>query len=75
MLLRAGRQKLNAAMYGGFTAAIVPIQLASLKKLEEDIDWFIQKFDYRNSGAPWKNSKDALPRALLKISSLFVEPE
>ncbi|MDR1530979.1 MAG: DUF6062 family protein [Clostridiales bacterium] len=75
MLLRVGRQKLSAAAYSNFTTAVVPIQLASLKKLEEDIDWFIQKFDYRNTNEPWKNSKDALPRALLKISSLFVEQE
>ena len=32
--------------------------------LEDDLDWFIQKFDHRNMNEPWKNSKDALPRAM-----------
>ena len=32
--------------------------------LEEDLDWFVQKFDHRNANEPWKNSKDALPRTM-----------
>jgi len=32
--------------------------------LEEDLDWFVQKFDHRNADAPWKNSKDAVPRTV-----------
>ena len=43
------------------------------KKVEEDIDWFIQKFDYRFKDEPWKNSKDALQRTILKVSSENVE--
>jgi len=34
------------------------------RKLEEDLDWFVQKFDHRNADAPWKNSKDAVPRTV-----------
>ena len=47
-----------------FIEEIVNPQLAHLKELELDIEWFTLKFDYRYVNEPWKNSKDALPRAL-----------
>jgi hypothetical protein len=39
----------------------------SLARVQTDIDWFIDKFDYRNANAPWKNSKDAVPRGMQKL--------
>jgi hypothetical protein len=75
LLLRTGRQKLNPKAYGDFTAALAPLQRKALQTLEADLDWFIKKFDYRNSSEPWKNSKDAVPRALLKIASAAVEQQ
>ena len=26
-------------------------------RIQEDIDWFVEKYDYRNKDADWKNSK------------------
>ena len=40
----------------------------NLDRLEEELDWFIKKFDYRYREEPWKTSKDALPRTILKIN-------
>lgn len=39
----------------------------SLKRLEEDLSWFTQKFDYRNADKPWNNAKDALERTVNKL--------
>lgn len=39
-----------------------------LARIQEDIDWFIEKYDYRNNDADWKNSKDAVPRTIQKIT-------
>ena len=36
----------------------------NLQRVKEDLDWFCAKFDYRNAGADWKNSKDAVERAV-----------
>ena len=44
-----------------------------MKRVNEDISWFIDKFDYRNQDAPWKNSKDALPRGIIKTGHTMVE--
>ena len=42
--------------------------LTSLKRIEEDLSWFIDKNDYRYSKEPWKNAQDAIPRAIQKVS-------
>lgn len=47
--------------------------LESLKRIEEDLSWFIDKYDYRNNDAPWKNAKDAIPRGIQKLSSIYVQ--
>ncbi len=39
-----------------------------LGRIQEDIDWLIEKFDYRNADKDWKNSKDAVPRTMQKIT-------
>jgi len=47
-----------------FNEDIIPVWKNMMADLEDDLDWFIQKFDHRNMNEPWKNSKDALPRAM-----------
>lgn len=39
----------------------------NLGRVSGDIDWFIEKFDYLNKDADWKQSKDALSRGMRKI--------
>lgn len=39
----------------------------NLERVSGDIDWFIEKFDYLNKDADWKQSKDALQRGMQKI--------
>lgn len=48
--------------------------ISNMKRVRDDLEWFIDKFDYRNAEAPWKNSRDALPRTMLKTNSTEVEP-
>lgn len=40
----------------------------NLDRMQADIDWFIEKFDYRNQNADWKDSKDAVQRTMQKIA-------
>lgn len=48
---------------------------ANLKRIEEDLSWFIDKYDYRNKDADWKTSKDAIPRAIQKLAGIYVQDE
>lgn len=41
----------------------------NMRRTQADLAWFINKFDYRYQNEPWKNAKDALPRAVLKSHS------
>ncbi len=38
-----------------------------LERIQEDIDWLIEKYDYRNGDKDWKNSQDAVQRTMQKI--------
>lgn len=52
-----------------FLADIQDVYFSNMERMQEDIEWFIDKFDYRYQNEPWKNSKDALPRTVLKTHS------
>ena len=53
-------QKMEEMLYG--------LMERELARIQEDIDWFVEKYDYRNQNADWKNSKDAVPRTMQKIT-------
>jgi len=68
-LLDAAASKLSRSKREKFMEEVVQPQLAHMRQLEEDLDWFTQKFDHRNANEPWKNAKDALPRTLAMFGS------
>lgn len=39
----------------------------AMERISEDLSWNIEKFDYRNADADWKNSRDAVPRSMQKM--------
>ena len=39
----------------------------NMNRLAEDVAWLVEKFDYRNKDADWKNSKDAVQRGMQKL--------
>ncbi len=43
----------------------------NLTRIQGDLDWFVDKFDYRNASADWKNSKDAVSRTMQKLKGGF----
>ncbi|MCR5831882.1 MAG: DUF6062 family protein [Lachnospiraceae bacterium] len=50
-----------------FTKTLFDVQERNLDRIQEDIDWFVEKFKYENKDKDWKESKDAIPRAIQKI--------
>jgi len=56
--------KLGRSKREKFTEEIMLPQLKYMQELEGDLEWFTLKFDYRYTNEPWKNAKDALPRAI-----------
>lgn len=54
-----------------FIEQLNSLYLSNMKRVQSDLEWFIDKFDYRNADAPWKNSQDALPRTITKTNSIL----
>ena len=43
----------------------------NLIRVKEDLDWFVGMFDYRQAGADWKNSRDAVSRTIQKLKGIY----
>ncbi len=67
-ILIAAPKHLNEKEQTKYMVPIIELSQKNLLRVESDISWLIDKFDYRNSDADWKNSKDALPRGMQKLS-------
>lgn len=73
VLIDEGKSKLNQKEYAEFIGKTAPIVQKSLKRVEEELLWFIKKFDYRFDDLPWKNSKNSLQRGILKTAGVLVD--
>lgn len=73
ILVEYASKELSGRELEDFMSAAEKIFLDNIKRVKEDLDWFINKFDYRYKDEPWKNGKDALPRMIEKINSVEVE--
>lgn len=51
-----------------FLSELLPIQERSFDRLTEELDRYAEHFDYRNTGMAWGSERDAVPRALQKLS-------
>lgn len=50
-----------------FADSFFPVMKQSMDRLYGDVSWLIEKFDYQNKDADWKNSKDALQNCMQKL--------
>ncbi len=71
MLYETAPRYLSGNTLAEFTTILDRLFLENFKRVQEDVSWFIDKFDYRNTDAPWKNSKDAIPRAMTKLNGIL----
>ncbi len=69
VLYDEGRKKLGQKAYDEFIEALNKVFFENYDRVNSDVSWFIDKYDYRNKDADWKNSKDAIPRAIIKTDS------
>ena len=73
MLYDLAPSHLSGQVLVDFTSDLNEIFLTNFKRVQEDVSWFVDKHDYRNKEASWKNSKDSLPRAMTKVNSILSE--
>lgn len=75
MLYQTGIEQLSGKVQENFLNDITTVYMENMKRVKEDLDWFIQKYDYRFKDEPWKNSKDAVERSLVKLNSILEKKE
>jgi hypothetical protein len=66
-LLHGAEQWLPNGQRQWFYDTVFPLMENNLIRVKNDLDWLIAKYDYRNAAADWKNSRDALQRAMQKL--------
>ena len=67
-LLHEAPGYLKGKLLDDFTSELFEIQSRNLDRIEEDISWFVEKFKYENQDKDWKESKDAIPRTIQKLT-------
>ena len=66
-LCEYAQTRLNDKEKKEFYPAMFELMERNMERLQEDVSWLVDKFDYRNKDADWKNSKDAIQRGMQKL--------
>lgn len=71
LLIKKAPEHLRGAALDEFVSLTRQLYVTNMERVRDDLAWFIDKFDYRNADAPWKNSKDSIPRAMIKLNGII----
>ena len=74
-LLEEAPEKLSPKELPDFVDTLCELETRNLDRMQEDISWFIKKYDYRFGDQPWKNSRDAVERTVNKLRGWCVGKE
>ena len=74
-LLEAAQGELSPRERGELISVLTRLQRENLDRMQEDISWFIKKFDYRYEKESWGNSRDAVERTVNQLRGWCVGKE
>ena len=66
-LCEAAESKLNENEKRDFYPAMCRLMSENMERLAGDVAWLVEKFDYRNHEADWRDSRDAIQRGMQKL--------
>ncbi|MDR2042883.1 MAG: DUF6062 family protein [Clostridium sp.] len=66
-LCEAADTRLGDQEKESFYRTVFAVMEANMERISGDVAWLVEKFDYRNQGADWKDSRDALQRGMQKL--------
>jgi len=75
ILLESAPNYLSGNYLENFRNVTNRIYMENMERVLEDVEWFINKFDYRYQDEPWKNSKDAMQRTITKLNGIIVDED
>lgn len=73
VLYEKGAENLNQSQYEEFIKVLNQVYFDNMERVNGDVSWFIDKHDYRNKEADWKNSKDSIQRAIIKTEHTIID--
>lgn len=74
-LLDRASKHLSGYHLDSFLSIVNELYIKNLSRVRDELEWFIDKFDYENAEKPWGTSQDALPRSLVKVGGIYYQPE
>ena len=74
-LLEAAKAGLGPRDVGELITVVTRVERENMDRIQEEISWFIKKFDYRYEKESWGNSKDAVERTVNKLRGWCVGKE
>lgn len=75
LMSRMAEEVLSRSRLAEWLRTVLPLQQENLHRLHEQVHRFTQKFDYRSDDLPWEGSRDALSRALQKLTGSRFEEQ
>ncbi len=72
-LLEDAPKELSGKTLDEFVKTTHTLYLENMLRVADDVEWFINKFDYRFKDEPWKNGKDAVIRGMIKTNGIVPE--
>ena len=69
-MLDMAKEALSGKLAAEFSIKAVELCSQSFERLDKEVFWYTQKFDYQNNDKPWGTSKDALHRAIQKLTGI-----
>ena len=70
-LMELAGEKVPNGRIEWFYPTVFRLMKENMARVKGDLDWFIEKFDYRNASADWKNSRDAVSRSMQKLQGIY----
>ena len=67
-IVEAAEDVLSAKEKKELYDVLLPLMEKNMMRVQEDVEWFCAKFDYKNKDADWKNSRDAVQRSMQKMA-------
>lgn len=74
-LIEVAERKLTDAQKEEFYPVVFSLMQDNLKRLEDEVCWFVEKNDYRNKEKPWGNSQDSIQRGIQKCTGGYPADE
>lgn len=73
-LINTGRASKKADVFNEFIDQTMPLFKANMNRMLDDMQWFVNKYDYRYQDQPWKDAKDAPNRSIQKLNGTKLDP-